>query len=100
MSLLQFGVPLYGASMQGELKFVSSNSNGCGAFHDEFKSELTSFVALVERGGRLCFSGETVIVMIFSADAIYCNPQRGFFLKMIMAKVRVEWDASSIVPMK
>ena len=49
--VLQFGIPLYGASMQGELKYVASNHNGCGAFHDEFKSELSTYVALVERGG-------------------------------------------------
>ena len=49
--VLQFGIPLYGASMQGELKYVDSNHNGCSAFHDEFKSELSTYVALVERGG-------------------------------------------------
>ena len=50
---LQFGVPLYGASLQGQLKFVSSNEQGCDPFHDEFQSDDSgnNFVALVIRGG-------------------------------------------------
>jgi hypothetical protein len=50
---MQFGVPLYGASMQGQLKYVSSNEKGCGSFQDEFKSVGgESFIALVVRGGK------------------------------------------------
>ena len=50
---MQFGVPLYGASLQGQLKFVSSNEQGCDPFHNEFKSDDSgnNFVALVIRGG-------------------------------------------------
>lgn len=50
---LQFGVPLYGASIQGQLKFVASNEMGCNAFHGEdFEVDGTNAIALVARGGE------------------------------------------------
>lgn len=38
--------------MMGQLKFVADNEQGCNAFHDEFESDLSAYIALVKRGGE------------------------------------------------
>lgn len=51
---LQFGVPLYGASFQGQVVHISSNEKGCTSFPDDsFKLDSANAVALVVRGGML-----------------------------------------------
>ena len=50
---MQFGVPLYGASIQGQVVHIKSNEKGCTSFgDDEFKINGANAIALVVRGGE------------------------------------------------
>ena len=49
---MQFGVPLYGASLDGKLKYVPDNSLGCEPFASDAFTPEGEFIALVQRGGK------------------------------------------------
>lgn len=55
MPAAQFGVPLYGASMEGELVYPAGNPKGCSPFPKKFTSKKgLPVVLLVDRGGKIC----------------------------------------------
>jgi hypothetical protein len=52
LGVAQFGVPLYGASMDGEVVYVAGNPKGCSPFEKKFTSKKgMPIIVLVDRGG-------------------------------------------------
>ena len=56
---LQFGVPLYGATLLGEVVYKPDNANGCARFATSLTGKQADLpaVALVNRGGEALSRG-------------------------------------------
>ena len=51
--VLQFGVPLYGGALTGEIVYMENNKLGCNVFEHPLVQTTLPVFLLVERGGKL-----------------------------------------------
>ena len=63
----QFGVPLYGGALTGEIVYMEANKLGCNVFERPLVAETLPVFLLVDRGGLLlCREGAAILSLLVS----------------------------------
>ena len=68
--VLQFGVPLYGGALTGEIVYMENNKLGCNVFEHPLVQTTLPVFLLVERGGKLLNLPEHSLSTISVAPAL------------------------------